>query len=135
MAVAGRGRTSGVLTGPVVDLAGRLPLVARREGETMHGNLVVEETTVPASLQARWNDAYSAYLGALDAKGVDALAHKRVAALRSAEVAAVYLEMARTPNLGEWLLVAVTSCAEAFEAQAESWSAKPESGLRKGVRT
>jgi hypothetical protein len=68
---------------------------------------------VPDVLVSRWQAVYSAY----SAAGGD---RAEVARL-SADVAAVWREMAAVPGLAWWLEAALIHGAEAFERQSQDW--------------
>jgi hypothetical protein len=68
---------------------------------------------VPDVLVGRWQAVYGAYSAA---EG-----DRAELARLSAEVAAVWREMAAVPGLAWWLVAALSAGAEAFERQARDW--------------
>jgi hypothetical protein len=132
---AGYGQT-GVLTGAASRLPGRSPAVPRREEA---GVVMVSETLV-----ARWEAVYREYglvseMVSNSVPGDGAVARRMARA--SADVAAVWREMTNTPDLPWWELAALGAAAQAFERQAQDWTARAKherqaagSGSVRGLR-
>jgi hypothetical protein len=109
----------GVLTGAAFGSSGRSPAVSWREGS---GVVMVSEKLI-----VRWEAVYREYGSASEMVGRSVPGDGAVArrmARASADVAAVWREMSSEPDMPWWELAALGAAAQAFERQAQDWTAR-----------
>ena len=93
------------------------------------GQTAARGVIMPIGLAERWESAYRRYgrafnLAAHAAPGDQQAAH--ALAMTSAQVAAVWREMARSEGIAWWASAALRAASDAFDAQAQNWRARAQ---------